>query len=98
MMHLDMKIVMKDAIRYSKENNDCFKLIPMMACHSKFQIGALNSQSFCERMNSAGKNIVSDNRTCLEADLINTLVVLRTNQNFIMYCQKNQARKKFRIN
>ena len=98
MMHLDMKIVMKDAIRYSKENNDCFKLILMMACHSKFQIGALNSQSFCERMNSTGKNIVSNNQTCLEADLINTLVVLRTNRNFMMYYRKNQAWKKFRIN
>ena len=92
-MNLDMSVVMKEAIRYSKANRNCFKLLPDMACHSKFQIGAVMSQSFSERMNSVGKVIFADNRTLLDADIINKLVVLRMNKRFIEYCRQTLVKK-----
>ena len=97
-MNLDMSVVMKEAIRYSKENRDCFKLLPDMACHSKFQIGAVMSQSFSERMNSAGRVVVTDNRTLLDTDVINELVVLRMNKKFMEYCRQMLVKKKFKKN
>ena len=62
MKDLDMFILMKEAERVSKAENDKFKLLPRMANASRFQLGALISQSFAERMNSCGKQIVFDNQ------------------------------------
>ena len=62
---------------------------------SPCQLGALNAQSFVERMNSCAKLIVSDKRTNLNHGLIDKLVVLRMNQKFMIYCRgKNSKMKK----
>ena len=69
-----------------------------MASVSKFQLGALLSQSFAERMNSAGKNIFRDNRGKLDHEMIDKLVVLRMNRNFMEFCRKFQVKNKLKLN
>lgn len=95
---LDTKILMREALLVSKLDNDCFGLLPHMASVSKFQLGALLSKSFAERMNSAGKNIVRDNRGKLDHEMIDKLVVLRMNRNFMEFCRKFQVKNKLKLN
>ena len=47
------------------------------------QLGALESQSFAEGMNSVANILVIDSRTHLGNDLVNKLVVLHINMYFI---------------
>ena len=96
MQFVDMKVLMKEAERLSASQNNKFKLLPLMAKCSKFQLGALVSQSFAERMNSAGKHIVTDNRTQLDQDMIDKLVILHMNKRFMEYSRQECARKKQR--
>ena len=49
---LDMKILLTEATRVNQEDN-CFGYLLVMCKASQFQLGALVSQSFAERMNSA---------------------------------------------
>jgi len=83
---LDVKILMREAILVSKSDNDCVGLLPHMAIVSKFQLEALLSQSFAERMNSTGNNIFRDNRGKLDHEMTDKLVVLRMNRNFMEFC------------
>ena len=94
MKDLDMFILMKEAERVSKAENDKFKLLPRMANASRFQLGALISQSFAERMNSCGKQIVSDNRGKLDNDMIDKLVVLCMNREFMEFVRLRQTKSK----
>ena len=54
---------------------------------SPCQLGALNAQSFVERMNSCAKLIVGEKRTNLRHELIDKLVILRMNLKFMIYCR-----------
>jgi hypothetical protein len=60
-----------------------FDLLIDMCRNSRCQLGALASQSFVERMNSVGNLLVTDKRTKLGKELLNKLVVLHMNRNFI---------------
>ena len=73
--------------RHNKENNNVFGYLHMMCRLSPCQLGALNAQSFVERVNSCAKLIVSDKRTSLKHELIDKLVILRMNLKFMIYCQ-----------
>jgi hypothetical protein len=53
-----------------KETKKKYGLLPMMAHSSVGQIGALNASSFCERINSCAKDVVSDLHTCLSDESI----------------------------
>ena len=53
---------------------------------SPCQLGALNAQSFAERMNSCAKIVVGKKKTRLCHELIDKLVVLQINQNFMDFC------------
>jgi len=57
---LDMKVLLNAALKLN-ESDKCFGYLLTMCNASKFQLGALVSQSFAERMNSAGNNIVTGN-------------------------------------
>ena len=71
--------------RHNKENNNVFGHLHNMMCRlSPCQLGALNALSFVERVNSCAKLIVSDKRTSLKHELIDKLVILRVNLNFMM--------------
>ena len=54
---------------------------------SQCQLGAINAQTFVERMNSCSKMIASDKRANLNHGLIDKLVVLRMNLKFMIYCR-----------
>ena len=85
MLNLDMRVLMKEAEQVSALHNNKFKLLPLMANASKFQLGSLISQSFAERMNSAGKNIVSDYQTQLDSNTISKLTCLCMNKGFMEF-------------
>ena len=87
LIHIDMSVLMKWIEWHNEENKNVFGYLPMMCRLSPCQLGALNAQSFVERMNSCAKLIVSDKRTNLDHGLIDKLVVLRMNLKFMIYCR-----------
>ena len=91
LMDLNMKVLLDFATKYSESNDLCFGLLPLMCKVSKCQLGALMSQSFAERMNSRGKLIVTENRTCLKHSTLEKLVVLKMNKMFIKHCRQKKA-------
>ena len=54
--------------------------IPYMASCCYAEIGALNAESFCERVLSAGNLVVHEGNTLLPKDEVEMLTVLRINQ------------------
>ena len=48
-------------------------------------LGVLNAESFCERVLSCVKLVVSDLHVCLKAEEIRMLVMLRMNHEFMEY-------------
>ena len=75
--------LMNAASDYNNLHDNVFGLIIMMGKNSPYQLGALNAQSFVERMNSHGNLIVDKNRMCLDDDTIDKLVVLKTNSGYM---------------
>ena len=78
-IHMDMFGLMRAASENHVTNNNTFGLILMMCKNSRYQLGALNAQSFVERMNSRGNLIVDKNRASLSNALIAKLAVMKTN-------------------
>ena len=91
-----MQVLMKEAERVSVLHSNKFKLLPLMANASKFQLGALVSQSFAEQMNSCRKNVVSDYQTKSDSDTISKLVCLRMNKSFMEFSRQHNVRKRAR--
>ena len=87
LIDIDMSVLMKKIVRYNKKKNNIFRYLPMMCRLALCQLGALNAQSFVERMNSCAKLIVGEKRTRLNHELIDKLVVLRMNLKFMIYCR-----------
>ena len=48
-------------------------------------IGVLNTESFCERVLSCVKLVVTDLHVCLKTDEIRMMVMLRMNHEFMEY-------------
>ena len=65
----------------------CYLVSTRIMSLSPCQLGALNAQSFVERMNSCAKLIVGEKRTNLRHELIDKLVILRMNLKFMIYCR-----------
>ena len=86
-IHIDMSHLMKVIEHYNKEKSNVFGYLPMMCRLSPCQLGALNAQSFVERMNSCAKLIVGEKRTKLKHEFIDKLVILRMNHKFMIYCR-----------
>jgi hypothetical protein len=59
-----------------------FGYLPMMAVAT---LGALNAESFCERVWSCVMLVVSDLHVSLKAEKIRMLVMLRMNREFMDY-------------
>jgi len=49
------------------------------------QIGALDAESFCERILSEANDVCHEKNTLLDTEIINMLVVLRMNREFIRF-------------
>ena len=60
-------------------------LVPMAFAYTGDNIAS----SFCERMNSAAKNVLTDSRTLLDARELEMVVVLRINRDFMVYMKEN---------
>ena len=91
LMNLDMFPLMNAALDYNTLHDNAFGLILMMCKNSLYQIGTLNAQSFVERMNSRANLIVDKNRTSLGDEVIDKLVVLKTNSTYMERNRKNSA-------
>ena len=79
-------------VKRNSDMNGSLGYLPAMCRNSACQLGALNSQSFVERMNSAANLIVTKRRTNFLADekLIDKLVVIRMNRSFMIHCRQNK--------
>ena len=62
-----------------------FGLLPIMAGCSNGQLGALNAESFCERVLSCANNVVRTDKTLLDDVDVEMLVVLRMNRAFMEF-------------
>ena len=88
LIDIDMTRLMQNIEWYNSDNENVFGYLPMMCRLSPCQLGALNAQSFVEKMKSCVKLVVGEKRTRLCHELIDKLVVLRINQNFMDFCRK----------
>ncbi len=62
-----------------------FGLIPFMARFTKYQIGAVNAESYCERVLSAGNHIMPTGRTLLSSSNLEKMTMIRMNADFIAH-------------
>ena len=85
LMLLPVGKVYKNIIAAGNAEDPTYGFLPLMAGCSKAQIGALNAESYAERVLSAANLIVTDGNTLLHDDLIEKLVLLRINRDFIKY-------------
>ena len=56
-------------------------------------IGALNAESFCERVLSAANLVVTDGNTLLSSEEVEMLSVLRINRRFMELCRSKFAKE-----
>ena len=80
-----------------ENKNGRFGYLLDMCKNSRCQLGALLSQSFAERMNSNANLLVTKNRTLLDDELIDMLVVLRMNKEFMELVRKRVAQTYFNL-
>jgi hypothetical protein len=87
LLHVDMFKVLSDVLRteavlIQRGKSGKFGYLPMMAVAT---LGALNAESFCERVLSCVKLVVSDLHVSLKPKEIHMLVMLRMNRDFMEY-------------
>ncbi len=87
LLHANMFKVLSDMLRSEPLRiQQCksvkFGYLPMMTVAT---LGALNAESFCERVLSCLKLVVSDLHVRLKAEEIRMLVMLRMNREFMEY-------------
>ena len=70
---------------YIDMSNTKTALMALMASCSVGQLGALNAESFCERVLSCANNIVQTNNTLLDDVEVAMLVVFRMNKVFMEF-------------
>ena len=63
--------------------------IPTMASSSYGQIGALNAESFCERVLRCAGHVLTEGNTLLDDAELQMHVVLRMNRKFMEFMRKN---------
>jgi hypothetical protein len=95
-----MGIPVEKMMKIIEENNtdNHFGYLPLMCKNSKCQLGALSAQSFAERMNSVGNQIVTKDRTLLKDDQLEKLVVLRMNHDFLVATAKEKSKSIWNMN
>ena len=87
LLHANMFKVLSDmlrseSLRIQQSKSAKFGYLPMMTVTT---LGALNAESFCERLLSCLKLVVSDLHVRLKAEEIRMLVMLRMNHGFMKY-------------
>ena len=91
LLHADMFKVLSDMLRseallIQRGKSAKFGYLPMMAVDT---LDALNAESFCERVLSCVKLVVSDLHLSLKAEEIRMLVMLRMNRGFMEYMRSS---------
>ena len=66
-----------------------YGLIPLMASCSYGQIGALNAESFCERVLRCAGHVLTEGNTLLSDEELEMLVILRMNRDFMHFMRKH---------
>jgi hypothetical protein len=92
-LHVDMFKVLSDMLRsesllIQRGKSAKFGYLSMMAVAT---FGALNAESFCERVLSCVKLVVSDLHVSLKAEEIRMLVMLRMNRGFMEYMRSSNG-------
>jgi hypothetical protein len=64
-------------------------IIPLMATASFGQIGALNAESFCERVLRCAGHVLTEGNTLLSDEELEMLVILRMNRNFMQFMREH---------
>jgi len=77
-------------LQYDKDRT-LFGFLPLMASCTDGQLGALNAESFAERIISGGNLTVDDGNTKLNHGDVEKLTVLRMNGDFMFFMRKNYA-------
>ena len=72
----------RDSLRIQQRKSTKFGYLPMMTVAT---LEALNAESFCERVLSCVKLVVTDLHVSLKAEEIRMLVMLRMNHEFMEY-------------
>ena len=89
LMNINMEKVMESLEAASLQRDGLFTQLIAMCKNSHCQLGALSSQSFCERMNSVANLVITKNRTKMGDELLHKLVVLHINGKFMEACRRN---------
>ena len=87
-----MDLPMGKVYRKLEERAGEFGHLPLMAAGSTGQIGALLSESFCERVLSCANDVMTDGNTLLADEELEMLVVLRMNRDFMKRMRKKYPR------
>ena len=85
LLQLDVKPIYDRINEVNNKNKECFGLLPFMMGCSKFQLGALNSQSFSERINSAANIVVTEGTMKINPIFVDKLVTVRMNERFMKF-------------
>lgn len=87
MLTLDM-LPMYARLMKDKDAFESYGFLPHLAmCY----VGGNLASSFCERVNSAAKAIMTHDRTVLEHEHLEMLTVLRINRDFIYHCRHHHS-------
>ena len=70
-----------------------FGWIPLMACCSQGQLGALTAESFCERLISIANDVLDEGNTKLSDEEIEMLTLLKANRKFMDYMRTSSKYK-----
>ena len=66
-----------------------YGLIPLMASSSFGQIGALNAESFCERVLRCAGHVLTEGNTLLGPEELEMLVILCMNRKFMKFMREH---------
>ena len=72
----------------SNKGRNKFGFIPLMAAGSKGCLGFLPAASFCERVNSIAKDVMTDAHLLMGKESLEMMVVLRMNRKFMIYMRR----------
>ena len=68
----------------------CHFLSPWgLAKSSPYQIGALNAESYCERVLRCAGHVLTEGNTLLSDSKVEKLVILRMNRDFMVHMRKH---------
>ena len=76
---------------YKSMSDSKIALMALMASCSVGQLGALNAESFCERVLSCANNVVQTDNTLLDDEEVEMVVVLRMNKSFMEFMRLHYA-------